>query len=137
MKMLRNVALVAIAMSGIARAADTPTATLLQELIRVDTSNPPGNEGKLGDLLATKLLPPGFQIDIIPTPVASKSVMFARLKSDGSQRPVLLAAHADVVGVEREKWTVDPFAGTIKDGYVYRRGAIDFKSGMAVFGGVG
>ena len=63
--------------------------------------------------------------------------MFARLKGDGSQRPVLLAAHADVVGVEREKWTVDPFAGTIKDGHVYRRGAIDFKSGMAVFGGVG
>jgi acetylornithine deacetylase/succinyl-diaminopimelate desuccinylase-like protein len=46
---------------------------------------------------------------------------------------VLLAAHADVVGVEREKWTVDPFAGVVKDGYVYGRGAIDFKGGMAVF----
>ena len=47
--------------------------------------------------------------------------------------PVLLAAHADVVGVEREKWTVDPFAGEIKDGHVFGRGAIDFKGGMAVF----
>jgi acetylornithine deacetylase/succinyl-diaminopimelate desuccinylase-like protein len=46
---------------------------------------------------------------------------------------VLIAAHADVVGVEREKWTVDPFAGLIKDGYVWGRGAIDFKGGMAVF----
>ena len=46
---------------------------------------------------------------------------------------MLLAAHADVVGVEREKWTVDPFAGEIKDGHVLGRGAIDFKGGMAVF----
>jgi acetylornithine deacetylase/succinyl-diaminopimelate desuccinylase-like protein len=46
---------------------------------------------------------------------------------------MLLAAHADVVGVEREKWTVDPFAGVVQDGFVYGRGAIDFKGGMAVF----
>ncbi len=50
-----------------------------------------------------------------------------------SKKPVLLAAHADVVGVEREKWSVDPFAGVIKDGYVMGRGAIDFKGGLAVF----
>jgi acetylornithine deacetylase/succinyl-diaminopimelate desuccinylase-like protein len=110
-----------------------PTAALLQELIRVDTSNPPGNEAKIDDLLAAKLRPLGFQIDIVPTPVAGKSVLFARLKGDGSARPVLIAAHGDVVGVEREKWTVDPFAGLSKDGYIYGRGAIDFKGGMAVF----
>jgi acetylornithine deacetylase/succinyl-diaminopimelate desuccinylase-like protein len=45
----------------------------------------------------------------------------------------LIAAHADVVGVERDKWSVDPFAGVVKDGYVYGRGAIDVKGGMAVF----
>jgi acetylornithine deacetylase/succinyl-diaminopimelate desuccinylase-like protein len=45
----------------------------------------------------------------------------------------LIASHADVVGVEREKWTVDPFAGLMKDGYVWGRGAIDFKGGVAVF----
>ena len=133
MKTLRNVALAAVAVASAAVAAETPTATLLQELIRIDTSNPPGNEGKLDDMLAAKLRPLGFQIDIIPTPVAGKTVMFARLKGDGSAKPVLIAAHADVVGVERDKWTVDPFAGTIKDGYVYGRGAIDFKGGMAVF----
>ncbi len=48
-------------------------------------------------------------------------------------KPVLIASHADVVGVEREKWTVDPFAGIVKDGYVWGRGAIDFKGGVAVF----
>jgi acetylornithine deacetylase/succinyl-diaminopimelate desuccinylase-like protein len=46
---------------------------------------------------------------------------------------VLIAAHEDVVGVEREKWSVDPFAGVEKDGHIYGRGAVDFKGGMAVF----
>jgi acetylornithine deacetylase/succinyl-diaminopimelate desuccinylase-like protein len=133
MKMIRNAALAALGLACWAWAADSPTAALLQELIRVDTSNPPGNEGKLDDVLAPKLKALGFQIEIIPTPQAGKTVMFARLKGDGSAKPILLAAHADVVGVEREKWTLDPFAGTIKDGYVYGRGAIDFKGGMAVF----
>jgi acetylornithine deacetylase/succinyl-diaminopimelate desuccinylase-like protein len=133
MKVLLNAALAAAGLACIACAAESPTASLLQELIRVDTSNPPGNEGKLDAVLGPKLKALGFQVDIIPTPVAGKTVMFARLKGDGSAKPVLLAAHADVVGVEREKWSVDPFAGVIKDGYVYGRGAIDFKGGMAVF----
>ena len=127
-----GIGIVAVLMCAAARG-QSPTAALLAELIRVDTSNPPGNEGKIDELLAAKLRPLGFQIDIIPTPVAGKSVMFARLKGDGSAKPVLIAAHGDVVGVERDKWTVDPFAGTMKDGYVYGRGAIDFKGGMAVF----
>ena len=118
---------------GLAVRAATPTADLLVELIRVDTSNPPGNEGQLDDLIAAKLKPLGFTVEIFPTPQAGKSHLIARLKGDGSARPVLLASHADVVGVEREKWTLDPFAGVVKDGYVYGRGAIDFKGGIAVF----
>src|SRR5207244_425582 len=64
---------------------------------------------------------------------AGKAHFIARLRGDGSKRPVLIAAHADVVGVEREKWSVEPFAGIVKDGYVMGRGAIDFKGGLAVF----
>jgi acetylornithine deacetylase/succinyl-diaminopimelate desuccinylase-like protein len=116
-----------------AQPATDPTAALLQELIRLDTSNPPGREGQIDDFLAAKLRPLGFDVIIVPTPDAGKSHMIARLKGDGSKRPVVLAAHADVVGVEREKWSVDPFAGLIRDGHVYGRGAIDFKGGMAVF----
>lgn len=111
-----------------------PTSDFLTELIRVNTSNPPGNEKALDDLLASRFKPLGFEIKIVPTPEANKSHFIARLKGDGSAKPLLLAAHADVVGVEREKWTLDPFAGTIKDGYVYGRGALDFKGGLAVFG---
>ena len=116
-----------------AQPAMEPTAALLQELIRLDTSNPPGREGQIDEFLAARLRPLGFDITIVPTPEAGKSHLIARLKGDGSKRPVLLAAHADVVGVERDKWTVDPFAGVIKGGHVYGRGAIDFKGGMAVF----
>ncbi|MBS1819712.1 MAG: M20/M25/M40 family metallo-hydrolase [Acidobacteria bacterium] len=126
-------ALVLRAVPAVAQGAVDPTAALLQEIIRLDTSNPPGHEGLIDELLASKLKPLGFEVTIVPTPEAGKSHLIARLKGDGSKRPVLLAAHADVVGVERDKWTVDPFGGVIKDGHVYGRGAIDFKGGMAVF----
>ncbi len=109
------------------------TADLLSDLIRIDTSNPPGHEGQIDDFLAARLRPLGFEITIVPTPEAGKSHLIARLRGDGSKRPVLLASHADVVGVERDKWTVEPFAGLQQDGYVFGRGAIDFKGGMAVF----
>jgi len=115
------------------KSQTNPTAQLLQELIRIDTSNPPGNEAKMAEFLKTKFAPLGFEIDIIPTPDPAKTHFIARLKGNGSRKPVLLAAHADVVGVEREKWSVDPFAGIVKDGYLYGRGAIDFKGGLAVF----
>src|SRR5260370_42622269 len=118
--------------AGLSRQA-TPPADLLAEIIRVNTSNPPGQEGALAALLAAKLKPLGFEIDIFPTPETGKAHLIARLRGDGTRKPVLLAAHADVVGVEREKWSLDPFAGVMKDGYVFGRGAIDFKGGLAVF----
>jgi len=115
------------------QAASNPTAALLVELIRANTSNPPGNTGSVANLLAPKFKALGFEVDIIQTPDSGKAHFIARLRGNGSKRPVLIAAHADVVGVEREKWTVDPFAGLTKDGYVFGRGALDFKGGMAVF----
>jgi acetylornithine deacetylase/succinyl-diaminopimelate desuccinylase-like protein len=135
--LLGRLAFAALMCAAIGRDAlaqsQQPTADLLSELIRIDTSNPPGNEAKLADFLAQRFRPLGFQVDIIQTPESGKAHFVARLKGDGSKKPVLLAAHADVVGVEREKWTADPFAGIIRDGYVYGRGAIDFKGGLAVF----
>jgi len=116
-----------------AQGNEHPTADLLSELISIDTGNPPGNENKIAEFLASRLRPLGFEIKIVPTPAPGKSHFIGRLKGDGTKKPVLIAAHADVVGVEREKWTVDPFSGIIRDGYVYGRGAIDFKGGLAVF----
>ncbi len=110
-----------------------PTATLLSEIIRINTSNPPGRTQALADLLSARFKAAGFTVEVFQTPDSAKVHFIARLKGDGSKRPILLAAHADVVGVEREKWSLDPFAGVIRDGNVYGRGAIDFKGGMAVF----
>ncbi len=118
---------------GTAQRKQDPTADLLIELIRVNSSNPPGNNRDLAELLAKKFRALGVEVEIIPTPDADKVHFIARVKGDGSKKPVLLAAHGDVVGVERQKWTVDPFAGTVKDGYIYGRGAMDFKGGIAVF----
>ena len=132
MRFLRNCTIVFFASACLTFAAN-PTADLLVELIRADTSNPPGKTAQLDELMAAKLKPLGFTVEIFPTPDAGKSHLIARLKGDGSARPVLVASHGDVVGVERDKWTVDPFAGVVKDRYVWGRGAIDFKGGMAVF----
>jgi len=123
----------AVARSPAQNTSLDPTAALLAELIRVNTSNPPGNTSGIAALLGPRLKALGLEVDIVQTPDSGKAHLIARLRGDGSKRPVLLAAHADVVGVEPEKWTVDPFAGVVKDGYVYGRGAIDFKGGMAVF----
>jgi acetylornithine deacetylase/succinyl-diaminopimelate desuccinylase-like protein len=116
-----------------AQSSVDPTAALLVDLIRVNTSNPPGHEDAIAELLAPRFRSLGFDVDIVPTPEPGKSHFIARLRGNGAKRPILLAAHADVVGVEREQWTVDPFGGVMKDGYVFGRGAIDFKGGMAVF----
>lgn len=140
MPLFRSIAfaLVLVSAASLSRASaqspsNAPTAALLSELIRVNTSNPPGNTRGIAELLAPRFKAAGFDVKIIPTPDTGKAIIVARLRGDGTKRPVLIAAHADVVGVEREKWTVDPFAGIVKDGYVYGRGAIDFKGGMAVF----
>ncbi len=130
--------LAAILLSTAASAQSTaqstdPTAALLQELIRANSSNPPGITQGVADVLSPKFKALGFEVNVIPTPDSGKVHFIARLRGDGSKKPVLLAAHADVVGVEREKWTVDPFAGVIQDGSVFGRGAIDFKGGTAVF----
>jgi acetylornithine deacetylase/succinyl-diaminopimelate desuccinylase-like protein len=116
-----------------AAAPPDPTAALLSDIIRINTSNPPGRTQALAELLGARFRAAGFTVEIFPTPDSAKVHFIARLKGDGSKRPILLAAHADVVGVEREKWSLDPFAGVTRDGHVYGRGAIDFKGGMAVF----
>jgi len=122
-----------LVLAAVCRAQTPEVALMLGDLIRADTSNPPGLTDSVSRYLDAKLKPLGIATEIIQTPVAGKTHFIARLKGDGSKRPVLIAAHSDVVGVEREKWTVDPFAGLIRDGYVWGRGAIDFKGGLAVF----
>ncbi|KQL46562.1 peptidase M20 [Brevibacillus choshinensis] len=108
------------------------TAKLLQELLRFDSTNPGGQTLALAEFLKSKFDKLGVETDVIKTP-SGQAHFIARLKGNGTKKPVLLAAHSDVVPVERKNWTVDPFGGVIKDGYVMGRGAMDFKGGLAVF----
>jgi len=131
-RLLTTAAMLSIPAIVGAQATDS-TAALLVDLIRANSSNPPGITRQVAAALAPRFRARGFDVKIIETPDTNKVHFIARLKGDGSKRPVLIAAHADVVGVERDQWTVDPFAAVIKDGHVFGRGAVDFKGGMAVF----
>ncbi len=109
---------------------DEVVATL-QGLIRINTSNPPGNETQAVRYLKSLLDREGIPSEIFAKD-SSRANLVARLKGSGTKRPILLMGHTDVVGVERDKWTVDPFGGLIKDGYLYGRGASDDKDNAAV-----
>ena len=106
------------------------TISRLQTIIRFDTTNPPGNELPLALYLEAALREEGIETTLLK-PVKNRAVLVGRIRGNGKKRPVILLAHMDVVGVEREGWSVDPFAGEIRDGYLYGRGAIDDKGMLA------
>lgn len=99
----------------------------LGDLVRIDTSNPPGNETRAAEYIKSVLAAEGIPAQIFES-APGRGNLVARLKGNGKKKPLLLMAHLDVVGVERDKWTLDPFGGVIKDGYLYGRGSIDDKS---------
>ncbi len=98
-------------------------------LVQIDTS-PPGNETKAVEYLKRVLESAG-----IPTKTfaldPNRANLVARLKGNGTKRPLLILAHTDVVGVQREKWPVDPFGAIMKDGYIWGRGSRDDKPILA------
>jgi len=99
----------------------------LQQYIRINTVNPPGNE-----MEAVRFFKKIFDSESIPTqvfePLPGRGNIIATLKGSGKKKPILLLSHMDVVPVDKDQWEVDPFGGIIKDGYLYGRGALDDKS---------
>jgi len=99
-------------------------------LVQIDSSNPPGNE-----TLVVNYLKNVFDAEGIPAQVfalePSRANLVARIKGNGGKRPILIMAHTDVVGVQREKWPVDPFGAIRKDGYIWGRGTVDDKDKLA------
>jgi acetylornithine deacetylase/succinyl-diaminopimelate desuccinylase-like protein len=100
------------------------------ELIRINTSNPPGNETEVVEYLDAVLETEGISTEIFALD-PDRANLVARVKGNGSKRPLLLMAHTDVVGVQVEKWTEDPFGGLRKDGWLYGRGTLDDKDNVA------
>ena len=105
----------------------------LTDLIKINTTNPPGNEEAAAKYIAGILQKEGIKAELLPLQ-PGRSALVARLTSSAFPDPskaLLLVAHMDVVGVERAKWTVDPFGAAAKDGYIYGRGAVDDKGMLA------
>jgi acetylornithine deacetylase/succinyl-diaminopimelate desuccinylase-like protein len=105
----------------------------LTDLIKVNTSNPPGNEQIAAMYIAAVLEKEGIKAEILDM-APGRSAVVARLRSSVVAQPsraLLLVAHLDTVPVDKARWSVDPFGGVVKDGYLYGRGAIDDKGMVA------
>ena len=116
----------------LARLSEESTGWLA-DLIRIDTTNPPGNELAAAKYIAAILDREGIRNEVLES-APGRGIVIARLQAGplpDPSRALLLLGHTDVVGVQREKCSVDPFGGVIKDGYLWGRGAIDDK-GMVV-----
>ena len=113
------------------QALGNETAVHLRRLIQFDTSNPPGNEMPLARYLDDTLSATGIETHRFE-PLPDRGSLVARLRGNGSAAPVLVTAHMDVVGVDRDAWSHDPFGGDTHGGHLYGRGAIDDKGMLAV-----
>ncbi len=107
-------------------AADSEVVSLLRDLLRFDTSNPPGNEKPCAEHLASLFRAAGIATEMVET-APNRSCVIARVKGTGAKPPLLLSAHLDVVPAGEPDWKHPPFAGEIHDGYVWGRGAVDMK----------
>src|SRR5258708_5117337 len=110
------------------KALGDEATALLSQYLRINTTNPPGNELAAARWLAAVLRRDGIESRIFePAGAPGKANLYARLPGDGSARPLILLNHMDVVLASPEYWSVDPFSGLLKDGYVWGRGALDMK----------
>jgi acetylornithine deacetylase/succinyl-diaminopimelate desuccinylase-like protein len=100
-----------------------------QALVRFDTSDPPGNEQPAAEYLKQVLEKEGIPTETFALEARRPNVV-ARLKGNGSKRPLLVMGHTDVVNVDAKKWTHPPFSATREGGYVYGRGTVDDKDNL-------
>ena len=110
------------------RVADESLAHFSQ-LLRIDTSNPPGNETAVANYLRDALEAEGIE-GRLHALVPGRDNFVARVRGNGSKAPILVMGHTDVVGVQRENWSVEPFEAVRRDGYIYGRGTLDDKDNV-------
>ncbi|MDQ5823581.1 MAG: M20/M25/M40 family metallo-hydrolase [Chloroflexota bacterium] len=109
----------------------TRPAELLQDLLRFDTTNPPGNERECVYYIHNLLYDAGFDTEILGLD-DNRPNLVTRLKGRGEAPGLLMQGHVDVVTTYGQDWQHPPFGGDLIDGYVWGRGAIDMKSGVAM-----
>jgi acetylornithine deacetylase/succinyl-diaminopimelate desuccinylase-like protein len=103
------------------------TVALLRRYLMIDTTNPPGNEVEGARFVAEVLRSAGVASEVAES-APGRANLVARVRGDGSLGAIVLHHHIDVVYADRRYWTVEPFGGEIRDGYLYGRGALDMKS---------
>jgi acetylornithine deacetylase/succinyl-diaminopimelate desuccinylase-like protein len=104
---------------------------ILRNYIRINTTNPPGNELEAARFLEGILRKEGVETTVYE-PVRRRANLMAVIPGKKKARPLILLNHMDVVPVETDKWDLDPFGGIVKDGYIYGRGAVDMKGNGVV-----
>src|SRR5713101_4163865 len=106
-------------------------ASLTQQLIKFDTTNPPGNEAACIQMLEQLLREAGLET-VVDGVRPERPNLVARVAGRGEAPPLLLQGHVDVVTTTGQGWTHPPFAGELVDRHVWGRGAIDMKGGLAM-----
>ncbi len=112
-------------------AATAEALAHFKELLRIDTTNPPGNERAATDYLARVLDREGIPYQVVESEPTRASLV-ARLAGSGAKAPLMLNGHLDVVPVERDRWDHDPFGAEEHDGCIWGRGAVDMKNMVAM-----
>jgi acetylornithine deacetylase/succinyl-diaminopimelate desuccinylase-like protein len=107
--------------------SDAEVIGLLRRYLRIDTSNPPGNEVAAAEFFRDLFEAEGIEATVYEFAPGRANIV-ARLHGEGPEGALILSNHMDVVIPDREEWSVDPFGGELIDGYVYGRGALDMKT---------
>jgi acetylornithine deacetylase/succinyl-diaminopimelate desuccinylase-like protein len=113
------------------KEVEAEVTNLLSELIRINTTNPPGNETNAATYLAQNLTEDGFNCEIIES-APKRGNIITRLKGTREKPRLLLLSHLDVVAANAAEWSVNPFSGAVKDGFVWGRGTLDMKGMTAI-----
>jgi acetylornithine deacetylase/succinyl-diaminopimelate desuccinylase-like protein len=113
------------------REVEEEVTALLSDLIRINTTNPPGNETEAAKYLAETLEKEGFKCELLES-APGRGSLITRIKGTGEKPSLLLLSHLDVVAANPKEWSLDPFSGLVKDGFVWGRGALDMKSMTAM-----
>src|SRR4030095_11647040 len=100
-----------------------------QELVRFDTSDPPGGEAPAAAYLRSVLEKEGIPVEVFALET-NRPNLVARLKGTGKKRPLLIMGHTDVVNVDPKKWMPPPFGAVREGGYIYGRGTVDDKDNV-------
>lgn len=108
-------------------SAEDEAKKYLQAYLQIDTTNPPGHEKRAAEFFKSIFDKEGIECEIFDQGNDRANVI-ARLRGNGHKRPIILLNHLDVVPADASRWTVPPFSGEIRDGYIWGRGALDMKA---------